>query len=42
VSIEIEEAIGAFVQFVDGVLSRYLRLAIERGAEWKPVPDPPP
>jgi hypothetical protein len=42
VSIEIEEGIGAFVQFVDGVLSRYLRLAIERGAEWKPVPDPPP
>jgi hypothetical protein len=41
VSIEIEEGIAAFVQFVNGVLSEHLRLAIERGAEWEPVPDPP-
>jgi hypothetical protein len=34
VSTAIEEGIGAFVQFVDGVLSRYIRLAIERGADW--------
>jgi hypothetical protein len=41
VSIAIEEGIAAFVHFVDGVLSRYLRVAIERGAEWKPVSEPP-
>jgi hypothetical protein len=40
VSIEIEEGIGAFVQFADGVVSRHLRLAVDRGAEWKSVPDP--
>jgi len=42
VAVEIEEGIGAFVKFVNGVLERYLGLAIERGAEWKPVPDQPP
>jgi hypothetical protein len=41
VSTEIEEGIGAFVQFVSGVLARYIRLAIDQGAEWTPVPDPP-
>jgi hypothetical protein len=39
VSIEIEEGIGAFVQFAVGVLQRYLRLAIERGAEVRKLPE---
>lgn len=41
VSIEIEEGIAAFVQFVNGVLERYLRLAMERRAEVQTVSDPP-
>jgi len=39
VSIEIEEGIGAFVQFVNGVLERYLRLAIEHGAVVRKLPE---
>jgi hypothetical protein len=40
VSIEIEEGIGAFVVFVDGALSRYLRRSIDRGAEVATIPEP--
>jgi hypothetical protein len=42
VSVAIEEGIASFVHFVNDVLSRYLRLAIERGAEWEPAPELPP
>jgi hypothetical protein len=41
VHLEIEKGIAAFVEFVNDALSRYLQLAIDRGAEWKSVPDPP-
>ena len=39
VLIEIEKGIAAFLEFVNGVLGRYLRLAIERGAEVRKLPE---
>ncbi len=41
VHIEIEGGSGPFLKFVSGVLGRHVRLAVERGAEWEPIPDEP-
>lgn len=39
VHIQIEQGIAAFVQFANGALDRYIRLAVDRGAAWEPILD---